>query len=155
MIKTTITEELKAGKTVVYYTVGISMRPLLVERKTHVIMEPLTAAKDKDILLYIRKNGDNVLHRLIKQDAEHYYMRGDNTVGLEKISKSQAVGVVSGIYGSPVAKTADKYIDVETDEAYKAYVKKMMRTYPLRFVRIRLKQVAIKILKTYIRRERK
>ncbi len=52
---TTIAEELKNGNRVTYFTVGVSMRPLLLERKTHVVIEPIGTVKTGDILLYRRK----------------------------------------------------------------------------------------------------
>lgn len=128
MKKTNIIDQLKDGQTVAYYTIGVSMQPLLVERQTHVIIEPLKKAEAKDILLYVRSNGSVVLHRLIKQDENYYYMRGDNTLGLEPIMKNQAFGVVSKIYKN------EKYIDVKNDFKYKLYVFFRLADYPVRFV---------------------
>ncbi len=123
---TSITDELKSGKNVTYFTVGSSMRPLLTERKTHVNISPIGDVKNGDILLYIRKNGALVLHRCIKRDAEHYYMRGDNTVGLEKIKKEQAVGRVTHIY------RRKKLFCVDRSCIYRAYVSVWNFLYPLR-----------------------
>ncbi len=128
MKETNIIEQLEAGQTVAYYTIGVSMRPLLVERQTHVIIEPLKTARDKDIILYVRSNGSIVLHRLIKQDGNYYYMRGDNTLGIEPIKKNQAFGVVTKIYKN------EKYIDVKNDFKYKLYVFFRLADYPVRFV---------------------
>lgn len=128
MGQASIAEELKNGKTITYFTLGISMRPLLIERKTHVRICPLTQARENDILLYIRENGSYVLHRLVKQEEDWFYMRGDNTFGPERIRKEQAIGVVTQIYRK------GKYIEVETNRMYQWYVRLWRLNYPLRYV---------------------
>ncbi len=140
MKRTTIAEELKSGNTVTYFTVGVSMRPLLAERETHVMIAPLEAAKNGDILLYIRANGQYVLHRLIKQDARFYYMRGDNTYGLERIEKAQATGAVTHIYRKGKCFSVD-------NKKYKMYVCVWNIIYPLRWCFWKLKALMKKILK--------
>lgn len=125
-IHTTIADELKNGKNVTYFTLGISMRPLLYERKTHVMISPLVNAENGDILLYARKNGVLVLHRCIKQDTNHYYMRGDNTYGLEQIKKEQAIGVVTYIYRKGKTFNVDNMF-------YKTYVYLWQLLYPIRW----------------------
>lgn len=130
---TTIANELRAGKTVTYFTVGSSMKPLLVQRKTHVTVAPLKEAKNGDILLYIRKNGSRVLHRCIKQDGGCYYMRGDNTCGLERIKKEQALGVVTHIYRK------GKCFNVKKSKPYLAYVALWRLLYPCRWFVYKLK----------------
>ncbi len=132
---TSIAKELKEGKTVTYFTVGVSMRPLLIERETNVMIAPLKAASKGDILLYIRKNGTNVLHRCIKQDNSFYYMRGDNTYGLECIKKEQAIGIVTHIYRK------GKTFDVKGSKSYKAYVVLWHLLYPFRWFLFKLKAV--------------
>ncbi len=128
MKESTVFEELQAGHSVTVFTVGVSMRPLLIERKTHVMLKPIDKAENLDILLYARTNGKQVLHRLLKQDSEYYYMRGDNTFGLERIRKEQAFGVVAQIYRK------GKYIDVSSDRGYACYVRFWLLNYPFRFV---------------------
>ncbi len=125
---TTIVDELKSGKTVTYFTVGESMRPLLCERKTHVTVVPLDFARRGDIVLYVRKNGVLVLHRLMKIDGEAYYMRGDNTCGLERIDKSQAIGKVTHIYRKA------RQFSVEKSASYKVYVTLWRVIYPCRWL---------------------
>ncbi len=137
---TTIAQELKEGKSITFFTKGISMRPLLIERETHVTIAPLVKAKDTDILLYIRKNGALVLHRCMKQDEVFYYMRGDNTYRLERIEKEQAIGRVTHIYRKGKQFAVDHAV-------YRAYVWFWNAIYPMRFVWQRLKSIVSKILK--------
>ncbi len=120
-----IAEELKNGRTVTYFTLGVSMRPLLRERQTHVMMAPLVQVSEGDILLYIRRGGAYVLHRCIRQEEEYLYMRGDNTYGLEQIRKEQAIGVVTHIYRN------GRTFSVE-NKWYQWYVRFWNISYPLR-----------------------
>ncbi len=135
MATSSITAELEQGRAVTYFTVGVSMRPLLIERATHVTVAPLAQANNGDILLYIRKSGDLVLHRCIKQNEHCYFMRGDNTFGLEKIAKAQAVGVVTYVFRK------GRQIDVNRNSAYKLYVAVWRAIYPFRWVLQKFKSV--------------
>ncbi len=137
----TIKAELAAGKTVMFYTVGISMRPLLKERQTHVMIVPSDSFQKNDIVLYIRSNGNYVLHRLLRQDKDILYIRGDNTYTLESVKKSSAIGRVSHIYKN------GKYIDVSTDKKYKVYVFFRNISYPMRFLYVKFKRAVKKLLK--------
>ncbi len=141
--------ELQAGRNVTYYTVGVSMQPLLVERQTHVHIRPMTeaGAAPRDIVLYVRPGGKMVLHRLIRRDADHYYMRGDNTLGLECISKDQAFGVVDSIYKD------GRYIDVNNDRRYHAYVTRRLWTYPFRAVYMYIRRLGGRVWRC-LRREK-
>ncbi len=135
MIRTTVADEVKRGNSVTYFTVGVSMRPLLTERKTHVTIVPLELAKNGDILLYVRSNGSQVLHRCIKQDESRYYMRGDNTYGLEPIKREQAVGVVTHIYRK------GRRFDVKKSKPYRAYVILWRLLYPARWMLFKIRSI--------------
>ncbi len=125
---TTIVEELKGGKTVTYFTVGCSMRPLLKERRTHVMIAPASNVKKRDIVLYVRKSGALILHRCMKIKGEFYFMRGDNTYGLEPIKKEQAIGVVTDIYRN------GKCFSVENNPLYEVYITIWNIIYPIRWL---------------------
>lgn len=141
MNNTTIIEELSKGNSFTYFTIGVSMRPLLKERKTHVMINPIDSLKKYDIVLYVRDNHQYVLHRLLRIDNEYYYMRGDNTFKLERIRKDQAIGVVSVIYRH------NKYIDVKSNSNYKVYIFFNLISYPIRFVIHLMKRIIRKVLK--------
>ncbi len=148
MISTTVADEVKRGNSVTYFTVGVSMRPLLTERKTHVTIVPLTDAKNGDILLYLRRDGSQVLHRLIKQDKDFYYMRGDNTYGLEPIKREAAVGVVTHIYRK------GKTFGVKECGAYRAYTVLWRMLYPFRYFTFKLRAILSKIKSVILRRSK-
>ncbi len=113
--RTTISEELSRGKSVMYFTVGTSMKPLLHERKTHVMIAPFESAKKHDIVLYIRDDGTHVLHRCIKVEDDYCITRGDNTYYLERVNNSQIIGTVTHIYRK------GKMIDVKRNFSYRFY----------------------------------
>ncbi len=125
---TSIAQELMRGNCVTYFTVGESMKPLLKDRQTHVTIAPIGDAKSGDILLYIRKNGALVLHRLIKLDGDFYYMRGDNTYGLERIERAQAIGVATHVY------RGKGEISLKDNFGYKVYAVLWRALYPCRFL---------------------
>ncbi len=113
--RTTISEELGSGKSVMYFTVGTSMKPLLYERKTHVMIAPFKGAKKHDIVLYIRDDGTHVLHRCIKVEDGFCITRGDNTYYRERVNNSQIIGTVTHIYRK------GKMIDVNRSFSYRLY----------------------------------
>ena len=141
MRTSSLEEELGAGHSFVYFTIGVSMKPLLIERKTHVQIAPIHNVKKDDLLLYVRKNGAKVLHRCIRIDSTHYYMRGDNTCGLECIEKEQALGKVTHIY------RGEKIFDVDKSKKYKFYVAFWNAIYPVRWLMQKAKSVLRKIIK--------
>ena len=146
MTETTIVEELRAGRAVTYFTNGVSMRPLLRTAETHVHILPLSAEGAEaylplGIVLYVRPSGKLVLHRLIKQEEDVYYMRGDNTYGLEPIRREQMIGVVDTVWKK------GRYIDVATDRRYLAYVRRRLKNYPARYFTYRAKNKLRRILR--------
>ena len=134
---TSYEEQLNAGNTVTSFTVGDSMEPLLYNRKTHVFIRKVDRElRRNEIPLYRRPTGEYVLHRIIRVGKDHYYIRGDNRVGLEEVPKDWILGVVTQIYRN------GKYISV-TDPGYRLYVFCLHLVYPFRWfykrVRARLK----------------
>ncbi len=129
---TTIAEELAKGNSVTCFTVGISMRPLLRERQTHVTLAPPSSFRRGDILLYKRANGQLVLHRLIRRRGDICLIRGDNTYGLEKVPADRVIGVVTHIY------RRGRLFAVE-NRLYSAYVALWCLCYPLRWLLWRLR----------------
>ena len=154
MTETTIVEELRAGRAVTYFTNGVSMRPLLRTAETHVHILPLSAEGaeaylPQGIVLYVRPTGKLVLHRLIKQEGDVYYMRGDNTYGLEPIRREQMIGVVDTVWRK------GRYIDVATDHRYLGYVRRRLKNYPARYLAYRVKSKLRRALRIGARAEAK
>lgn len=124
--KTTIEEQLKAGNTVVSFTKGTSMQPLLYEGKTYVVIAPITGELSVgDLPLWRRGDGKYVLHRLVKIEGDFCYTRGDNCIGTEKVPREDMLGVVTEIC------RGGRIIPV-TNKGYRRYVSLWLRLSPVR-----------------------
>ena len=117
-----ILEKLKNGGKVRISPKGTSMMPLIRQgidevELTGVVNKP----KKYDIIFYKRKNGEFILHRIVKVKKNSYILMGDNQIALEKgICDDMILAVVSGIYRDK------KYVDV-LDKEYINYSKKQVR----------------------------
>lgn len=104
-----IRKSLSEGGTFCFYPHGSSMLPLIVEERDKVLLQSVPENPGKyRIILYQRKNGAFVLHRIVAVTGDTYTMRGDHQyVDEPGISKDQMIGMVCGIvrYG----KTIDPY----------------------------------------------
>ena len=89
-----IREQLDNGQTVTFSPNGISMLPFLKEgRDTVTLSLPAGKLKKYDVALYQRKNGQYVLHRVVKV-KEDYTFVGDNQFALENgVSQDQIIAV--------------------------------------------------------------
>ncbi|MDD4211929.1 MAG: S24/S26 family peptidase [Bacilli bacterium] len=84
----------------IYYPVGTSMLPLIVEGVHSVKLEKINRPIRKyDIVLYHRDNDQYVLHRVVRVHEDFYDMKGDNQFMIEKnIRKDQVIAIMSGLY---------------------------------------------------------
>lgn len=73
---------------------GFSMYPLLVDHKDSVYIEKTDTFKKYDVLLFRRKDGQLVLHRLIGFSDDMLVLCGDNDFIAEKIYKNQVIGIM-------------------------------------------------------------
>ena len=110
-------------------TVGVSMRPMLRNRRDRVILRPL---KDGEVLakydlpLYRRPDGKYVLHRIIGVGDGYYIIRGDNTYQKEKVPFSWILGVVTEFYRGERHVMAD-------NRKYRTYAAVWQGIYPVRY----------------------
>ena len=90
-----IKDRLKSGKTAVLKVTGNSMTPFLVpERDSVELAQIKKEPKTGDVVLYKRKNGAYVLHRVIKTDKDGFYFTGDGQTFVEgPIEKEQLIAV--------------------------------------------------------------
>ena len=80
---------------------GVSMFPMLRNRRDTVVIRPVSGRLKKyDVPLYRRKSdGAYVLHRIIEVKDDSYVIRGDNCFNKEyDIEDSQIIGVLSEFY---------------------------------------------------------
>lgn len=122
--------------------VGVSMYPLLRQRKDSVhivkIEKPL---KKNDVILYQRNDGKYVLHRLISIKKGKYVFCGDNQWQKEYgITDSHIIGLMIGYYRK------EKYCSVNTFK-FKVYTFIISITRPIRRLRDFTKRVLQKIFK--------
>ena len=125
-------------------TVGVSMLPMLKNRRDTIIVKPKTERlKRLDVALYHRGD-DYVLHRVLKPVEDGYIIRGDNCYSLEHIPEEDVFGVLTEFYRK------DKHYFC-TDKKYLRYAERRLKTYKFRafFVKLKwkIKGAARKILK--------
>lgn len=106
-------------------TVGVSMRPMIKSGKDIVV---IAAKKDRlgvyDVALYKRGN-ENVLHRVLEVKENGYVTRGDNCIRNEFVPEENVIGVLETCF------KGKKQIDLN-GKKYLRYVKRRLRTYPVR-----------------------
>ena len=113
-------------------TVGVSMLPMLKNRRDTIVVLPKTERlKPLDVALYHR--GDAyVLHRVLKPIDGGYLIRGDNCYSDELIPEDDVFGVLSEFFRK------DKHFYC-TDKKYLRYAKRRVKNYPIRKFFFRLK----------------
>lgn len=120
-------------------TVGISMLPMLKQRRDTIVVRPKTdRLKRLDVALY--KRGEAyVLHRVLETKEGYYIIRGDNCYADEIVPEDTVIGVLTEFF----QKGKHFYC---TDPKYIRYAEKRLKTYKFRrfFVRIKRKLGAIK-----------
>lgn len=110
-----ICEHLQNGRQVKLSPKGTSMLPMIRQGRDSVILSPINREiKKYDIVLYLRKNGQYVLHRVIKV-GKTLTFAGDNQIYIEKgIDRSQAIAIVDEFYRGNRHYSIDNFL-------YKAY----------------------------------
>ena len=115
-------------------TVGVSMLPMLKNRRDTIVVKAKTQRlKRLDVALY--KRGDAyVLHRVIQPIEDGYIIRGDNCYSDEHILEEDVFGVLTEFF-----RKNKHYLC--TDEKYIRYAEKRVKRYKIRrfFVRIKMK----------------
>ena len=88
---------------------GISMLPTIVSGDDSVLLTRAEDLKKYDIVLYRRRTGKIVLHRIIGFSKGKCVMCGDNQNSLERIEKSDIIAKTSGIFkGNDFVPSDDK-----------------------------------------------
>lgn len=91
-----IEDELSKHGAYASVTRGTSMRPLFKTHRDVVLVKKSDGELKKyDVALYRSPSGSYVLHRVIKILPDKYLIRGDNTFVIEKVPKSDVIGVLS------------------------------------------------------------
>lgn len=120
-----IEEVLETEGVLVCTTAGVSMYPMLRNRRDTIIVKPCQERLKKyDVALY-KCGSKYVLHRVLRVLPDSYVIRGDNCDRNEYgIRDSQVLGVLVGFY------RGDKLIDMN-DWKYKAYIRVHRALFPI------------------------
>lgn len=113
-------------------TVGVSMLPMLKNRRDTIVVQKKTERlKPFDVALY--KRGDAyILHRVLKSVEDGYIIRGDNCYSDENVPEDAVIGVLVEFFRK------DKHF-LCTDKKYLSYVKRRLKTYKIRRVFVLIK----------------
>jgi hypothetical protein len=123
--KYTIEEIIRLNGKYVGPTMGVSMLPMLKEgRDTIVVSAKTKRLKRLDVALY-KRDGKYILHRVLQPIDGGYIIRGDNCYEDENIPEDAVFGVLTEFFQK------DKHTFVD-DKKYLKYVKKRLKSYPIR-----------------------
>lgn len=126
--RTGIQEILEEKGIFISTTVGVSMFPMLRNRRDTIVIEPVKGRLRKyDVPLY--KRGDKyVLHRIVKVTTAGYVICGDNCINQEYlVTDEDIIGVLTGFYRD------EKKVNMN-GLLYKMYCRVWVITYPLRIL---------------------
>ncbi|MBE6601399.1 MAG: hypothetical protein E7637_02695 [Ruminococcaceae bacterium] len=140
-MKREIEEQLDATGFYVSTTVGVSMWPMLRNRRDRVIIRRVNEGETLskfDLPLYRRPDGKYVLHRVIGVKDGYYVIRGDNTYRKERVPHEQVLGVMQEFY------RGNRHV-VAKSKGYQAYVRLWYILYPARFLVRNVKYVLWRI----------
>lgn len=124
-----IEQQLREQGFYVSTTVGVSMRPMLRNRRDRVIVLPVGPERLKkyDLPLYRRPDGKYILHRIIGVRDGQYIIRGDNTYAKEYVPDAWILGYVSDFY------RGKRHIQTDA-RGYRFYARLWNFLYPLRYL---------------------
>ncbi len=121
---------------------GNSMRPFIKGGEDVVTVVPYKREMRKyDAVLYMRKNGEHVIHRIVGKKAGLFLIRGDNCYYTERIPRESVIGLVDRV------RRKDKEILVEGNKGYAFLVWCWCMLYPLRFAGNAAKRVGAKAIR--------
>jgi len=137
--KRSIEDVLREEGIFVSTTVGVSMYPMLRNRKDTIIVTPYQGRLKKyDVPLY-KRSSDYILHRIVEVLPDSYVICGDNCEKKEYgITDEQILGVLTGFY------RGSKKINMD-GLAYKIYVWVWCKSFPLRMVYKKMRRMAAKV----------
>ena len=123
----TIEQQIAENGFYISTTVGVSMRPMLRNRRDRVIIRSTDGGRLSkwDLPLYKRPDGKYVLHRVIEVRDGYYVIRGDNTYAKEHVPDDWIVGVMTEFY------RGERHV-LATNRGYRRYAAFWQAVYPLR-----------------------
>lgn len=91
--------------------IGMSMNPVLYENDL-ITINPQSDYQIGDILVFIYKEGELLVHRLLDKRDKKYYCKGDNSFRLEDIQIEQIIGKVVAINGEQISMCSQRLISL-------------------------------------------
>ena len=128
----TFEEILDRDGVLVYTNVGVSMTPLLRQRRDLIEIRKKEPGRCKkyDVVLY-KRNGQYILHRILRVLPSGYLIAGDNNFFVERdITDADILGVMKRVVRNGKNITMD-------DPLYRLYVHLWCDCYPLRMFLLR------------------
>ena len=121
-----IEQKVNSGGKVKFTVTGISMYPLLMDRRDQVIVEKAENINKYDIVLHRRHSGQYILHRVIGVKGDILTIAGDNELVKEyNVNKSQVVARVASFVRKGKGVSIDAFV-------YKAYSRVWTLLFPFR-----------------------
>lgn len=149
MTHSSIEKEIAEKGRLTYTGKGISMWPLIRQKKDVVVIErPKGRLKRYDVALYKTDKNKHryTLHRIIGVTENGYVCRGDNCMRKESgITEDMIIGVMTELYRS------GKKISLDST-SYNAYVILNQLSYPIRFCFYSIIRLLRKIKRTLTKR---
>ena len=138
--ETRIEEVLSREGFYVSTTVGMSMWPMLRNRRDRIVLSPVGEERlsHYDLPMYRREDGKYVLHRIIAVRDGEYVIRGDNTYQKEYVKDEQIVGVVREFY------RGNRHV-LASARSYRAYAALWHFIFPLRHLIFNMRRLAVKV----------
>lgn len=118
-------------------TVGMSMWPMLRNRRDRIVLSPVGEERLSryDLPMYRRADGKYVLHRIIAVRDGEYVIRGDNTYQKEYVKDGQIVGVVREFY------RGNRHV-LASARTYRVYAALWHFIFPLRRLLFNMRRLA-------------
>ena len=112
--------EIESKGYIVYTNVGVSMMPLLRERRDLVMIRRITRPlRRNDAVLFLRPDGAYVLHRIIRVCGNGWYrIAGDNCIGSELVPEERIIGILTEVIRD------GRHISVNSAE-YRRYLRRV------------------------------
>lgn len=124
--------------------VGVSMWPMLRNRRDAMLVVPAPERlKRHDVALY-RRGQMMVLHRVLGLYENGYVICGDNCIALERVPFDQVFGVLKDFYRD------DRYVDCATSRGYRAYSRLWVALGPARRASRRVWGLAKRVGKRFL-----
>ena len=103
------------------------MRPLIRQGRDVVHIQKYTEPPQKyDVVLFQRRSGQYVLHRILKVFDGRYWIIGDNCFAGEMVNRDQIIGKMTSV-------KRNKRLIKETDRGYRFFSRFWYWIFPLRY----------------------